>query len=104
MPEFHPCPYLGGVVEVTDERYAHVLMGHPDLAPEHWARVGETLSAPDRVLRSASADNGTLFLRQFNDLNKMVVAVVISDPGRDWLISGYITGDMPKGEILWERN
>ena len=62
MPEFCPCPYLGSVVEVTDERYAHVLLGHPDLAPEQWARVGETLASPDKVLRSASDDRGKGFL------------------------------------------
>jgi hypothetical protein len=33
----------------------------------------------------------------------MVVAVVISGTGRNWLITAYITGDMPRGEILWER-
>ena len=104
MPEYHPCPYLGGEVEVTDERYAHVLKGHSELARYHWGHVTETLAYPDRVLRSNTADNGTLFLRQYDDLDKMIVAVVITDPGRNWLITGYITGDMPRGEILWERD
>ena len=104
MPEIFPCPYFGGDVEVTDERYSHVLSGHSDLALYHWERVAETLASPDRVLRSNTWENGTLFLRRYDDLNKMVVAVVIADPGRYWLITAYMTGNMPRGEIIWERN
>ena len=49
MPEYHPCPYLGGAtVEITDERYEHVLFGHSDFAPAYWERVAETLLDPDR--------------------------------------------------------
>ena len=104
MPEYHSCPFLGGDVEVTEERYSHVLAGHSDLALCYWERVAETLVGPNRVLRSNSWENGTLFLRHYDDLNKMVVAIVITDPGRYWLITAYITGNMPRGEILWERN
>ena len=104
MPEFFPCHYFGDVVECTDERYSHVLAGHSDLALYHWERVAEALVGPDRVLRSNTWENGTLFLRHYDDLNKMVVAVVITDPGRRWLITAYITGNRPRGEILWERN
>ena len=104
MPEYHPCPYLRGDVEITDERYEHVLKGHSELALYHWERLSETLGQPDMVLRSNSDDTATLFLRWYDDLDKMIVAVVISEPERNWLITGYITGDMPKGEILWERD
>ena len=41
-----PCPYLGGDVELTDERERHIAERHPDLLPEHRARKlaeGETL-------------------------------------------------------------
>ena len=103
-PEFFQCPYLGGAVECTDERYAHVLAGHSDLALYYWERVAETLADPGHVIRSNTWENGTLFLRYYDDLEKLVVAVVISDPGRDWLITAYITGNTPRGEILWERN
>ncbi len=104
MPEYHPCPYLGAAVEITDERYAHVLKGHPELAPVYWERVAETLAAPNRVLRNDTTNSGTLFLRWYDDLDKMVVAVVITDPNRHWLITAYITGNMPRGEILWQQD
>ena len=70
MPEFFPCPYFGGEVECTDERYAHVLKGHSELARDYWERVAETLDYPDRVLRSNTTNYGTLFLRWYDDLDK----------------------------------
>ena len=29
------CPYLGVLVELTDERQRHILLKHPDLLPEY---------------------------------------------------------------------
>ena len=30
-----PCPYLGGEVELTEERERHITERHPDLLPEY---------------------------------------------------------------------
>jgi hypothetical protein len=39
-----PCPYLGVLVELTDERQRHILLKHPDLLPEYIDYVAETLA------------------------------------------------------------
>ena len=105
MPEYHPCPYFGGDVEVTDERYAHVLEEHFDLAQRYWGRVAETLADPDRVYQSRQDSKGSVFIRWYDDLNKNVLVVTISDPdGRNWLVTAYMTRKTPKGEVLWERS
>ena len=41
-----PCPYLGVLVELTDERQRHILLKHPDLLPEYIDYVAETLAEP----------------------------------------------------------
>jgi hypothetical protein len=35
-----PCPYLGGEVELSDERERHIAQHHPDLLPDHKDRIG----------------------------------------------------------------
>ena len=105
MPEYFPCPYLGDVVEVTDERYAHVLAGHTDLVLAYWSRVPETLAHPDLVFRSDKDPDGMVFIRWYDDLEKNVLVVVIRDGnGRLWLVTAYMTRNVPKGEVLWAQN
>jgi hypothetical protein len=62
------CPYLQGEVELTEERERHIAERHPDLLPEHSARIAETLSEPDQVRRSARFGNARLFTRAFASL------------------------------------
>ena len=104
MPEFFPCRYLDGEVEVTDERYAHVLQGHSDFAPAYWGRVADTLSAPDQV-RGSKRDTGVmLFFRWYADVSKYVIVVVnIENPGRRWLMTAHFVRT-PAGELLWEKS
>ena len=87
------------------ERYAHIIEGHPDLALKYWERVAETIACPNCVLRSNYDHNGRVFIRWYDDLNKNIIAVVIDDTnGRYWLITGYMTGKTPQGEVLWAQN
>lgn len=102
MPEHHPCPYFeGAVVEVTDERYAHVLARHEDFAPRYWHKVEETLSGPDEVRRNADSPDVFLFFHWHYDIDKYVMVAVVSDPGRHWLITAFMTSDNPWGELVW---
>ena len=47
-----PCPYLGGDVELSEDRERHIAERHPDLLPEHRARLAPTLAEPDEIRRS----------------------------------------------------
>lgn len=71
----------------------------------YWERVAETLAYPNRVFRSDQDLNGRVFIRWYDDLEKNILAVVISDAnGRYWLITAYMTRRMPKGEVLWVQS
>jgi hypothetical protein len=102
------CSYLGGEVELTEERERHIAEHHPDLLPEHKQRIIETISKPDQVRRSARFGNARLFSRWFSDLRggKHVVVVVVTDPGpasRSWIITAYLARKLAEGETEWKR-
>ena len=104
-----PCPYLKGEVELTEERERHIADRHPDLLPEHWDRVAETLLDPDLVRRSIRFGSAKLFSRWFTDVRrgKYTVVVVVSERDtieRHWIITAYSTTKLTEGEIEWRRD
>lgn len=104
----HPCPYLKGAVELTEERERHIAERHPDLLPEQRDRIAETLARPDQVRRSARFGSARLFSRWYTDLRqgKHVVVVVVSDPDpaeRHWIITAYMARKLAEGDVEWER-
>ena len=72
------CPYLRAEVELTEERERHIAQRHPDLLPQHRARIAETLANPDEVRGSLRFGSAKLFSRWYTDLQagKHVVVVV----------------------------
>ena len=103
-----PCPYLGGEVEWTEERAHHVATRHPELIPVHVDRVGAALADPDEVIRDREYPNTRLFSRQFEDLmdGKSVVVALVSTPTPDvrhWIVTAWVTGRPPKGDVEWKR-
>jgi len=44
-----PCPYLGVMVELTDELEQHISETHPDLVPAYLQQMADTLANPDQV-------------------------------------------------------
>lgn len=76
-----PCPYLNSEVELTEERQEHIAERHPDLLPEYFPQLGETLADPDQVRGSERFGNAYMFARWFEDVRegKFVVVVVVSE-------------------------
>ena len=98
------CPYLGGLVELTDERERHIINKHGELLPGRRDYIAGALADPDLVLRREGAHESILFCRWRCDAGKYAVVAVIADPGRNWIITAYITPRLPKGETLWQRS
>lgn len=99
------CLYLGGGVEITDERERHIAAHHPDLLPGHREFLTETLALPDQVRRSDRVDNARLFSRWYDDLGRHVVVVVMSEAeGRNWVVTAYTTRRLTPGDTEWMRN
>ena len=105
-----PCPYLGGEVELSDERGSHIAETHPDLLPGHENQIGDTLRDPDdQVRRSRRFANARLFSKWYAELStgKHLVVVVVSEAlpkSRNWVVTAYITRRIPEGDVEWKRS
>jgi hypothetical protein len=105
----YSCPYLGGEVELSEERACHVADRHPDLLPTHAERIAQALADPDLVRRSRRVASARLFSRCFpEDLSERHVVVVVmseAEPSpRHWVITAYQTRRLSSGEIEWGRS
>lgn len=103
-----PCPYLNGEVELTDEREAHIKETHPDLLPQYFGEIGETLANPNEIRRSKHMTAARIFYRWFETVRKgkNVAVVVVSEESptnRHWIITAYVTRQLPKGEPEWRK-
>jgi len=102
------CPYLKGVVELTEERRRHIAEQHPDLLPDYHTKIGETLADPDLVRMSSRFGSARLFSRWYRDVRegKYVVVVVVSEqaPGRHWVITAYMARKLAQGEVEWKKS
>jgi len=103
------CPYLSGEVELTDERKRHIAENHPDLLPEHWERIADTLADPDQIRCSTRFSNARLLTRWFDTVRggKYIVVVVVTETwpvDRHWMITAYIARKLAGGEVEWERS
>lgn len=102
------CPYLGGEVELSDERREHIVRKHPELFPEHYDRIAETVADPDEVRRDDRFLGTRVFSRWFEAVRggKFVVAVVVSDPEpavRHWIVTAYVARKLSRGVVEWKR-
>ena len=104
METFH-CPYLGGLVELNDERERHITYRHADLLPHLLEYVAGTLASPDLILRKRPTDRDIQFYRwYYGNWNKYIVVTVVSDPGRNWIVTAFPADRVPRGELLWQRS
>lgn len=55
------CPYLNQQVELTEERYQHILQTHPGTLPDYLTQLTKTLADPDLIRTSDRDPNALLF-------------------------------------------
>ena len=102
--EAFQCPYLGGTVELSDNRARHIKDDHSGFPIDLFNYIAGTLASPDLVLRKRPVDNTILFYRWYHGLNKyMVVIVVDDDAPRYWIVTAYVSHRLQRGETLWQR-
>jgi hypothetical protein len=93
-----PCPYLAEGVEWTGERERHISERHPELLPDHRARIAQTVVDPDEVRSDG----------WYDDLlggKNVVVAVVSAEAPevRHWIVTAFIARRPPGGDLEWKR-
>lgn len=102
------CPYLSGLVELTDERLQHITQNHPGTFPEYFPQLEETLADPDLIRSSSYDPNALLFSKWFESIRmgRYLVVVVVSqtDPARHWILTTYTARKITGGQALWQKN
>jgi hypothetical protein len=103
-----PCPYLGGVVELSDERAQHIIDHHPELVSDLDILIAATLSDPDLVRTSTRFGGARRISRWFENLRdgKHVVVVVVSNTvpvHRHWIVTAFIARRLAQGDTEWQR-
>jgi len=103
------CPYLGGEVDLSDERERHISQHHPELLPAYREELVRTLADPDTVRRSARFGNAKLLSRWFETIRggKHVVVVVVMDQARQnrrWIVTAYLARRLAEGGVEWKRS
>ena len=97
--------YSGHSVRVSDERLAHLVGEHPEMAGQE-SLIEATLLNPDIVTQSDTDDQVKLYHRAISHPavgQKYLVAVVkcIED---DWfLLTAHFTDKVKRGAILWTK-
>ena len=104
--------HLGRPIRLTDERLRHAL-AHPEMRGME-PGVSETLARLEIVVRSSSDPEVRLYYKAFaqTPVSEKYLCVVVKDPENPtrsctpdspaaFVITGYLTDAIKKGEILW---
>ncbi len=102
-----PCPYLGGEVELTEEREQHIIETHPGTLPDYFEQIAETLSDPDQIRGSDRDPSALLFSKWFATIRtgRYLVVVIVSqvDPNRRWIVTTCTARKLAGGKVIWTR-
>ena len=96
--------YRGVNIRLSDERLAHMLDVHPEIAAnEHF--IAETVGAPEIVVQSRSDARARLYYRGYrlDDLGEKRLCVLVLMADDPFVLTAYFTDRIKKGEILWRR-
>ncbi len=108
MSQLFACPSTGRPVELTDEREAHIVARHPELAGILRQCIAATLADPDSIRQGGRSKVSRTFARWFDAIldGKHVVVVVVtdSDPIRDWVVTAYVARKLGGGAMIWKRD
>jgi hypothetical protein len=92
-------------IRLTNERQEHIKVEHPEMS-EQIEKISETLLNPDRIIRSRTDLNVEMFYRYYDitPVTKKYLCVLVKVLADDlFIITGYFTDTIKRGEILWEK-
>jgi hypothetical protein len=93
------------VIRLTAERQQHLQTAHPEMT-EAIPRIAETLTNPDKIVRSRTDTTVELFYRHYPSTavtSKFLCTVVKVLPDDNFIITAYYTDTIKRGESLWQK-
>ncbi|QYO63668.1 hypothetical protein [Leptolyngbya sp. 7M] len=108
MVESFTCPYLSTTIELTEERYQHILENHPGTLPDYLTQLADTLLDPDLIRSSNRDPSALLFSKWFETIRTgrhLIVVVVNPLPlKRPWIVTVYTARRIAGGQVVWTKN
>ncbi len=96
--------YCGNQIELTDERWKHIVTEHPEVRGIK-DRLLEILSKPDLVKRSKRDKDVLLYYRYYPDMfDGKYLLVVVKIQKHPFLLTYYVTDRIKEGEVIWQRS
>jgi hypothetical protein len=108
MPQSFSCPYLNTSVELTEERYQHILETHPGTLPDYLNQLADNLADPDLIRSSERDPDALLFSKWFETIRGgrylIVVLIHSTQPAYTWIITTYTARKITGGQAIWTKN
>ena len=92
-------------IRLTDERLSHLETDHPEMRAQE-TKIVETLSDPDRIIRSTTDQQVEMFYKHYSSTPVttkflcIVLKILLDD---NFIITSYFTNTVKKGEVIWEK-
>ncbi len=94
---------FNNAIELTDERWSHIIREHPEVEP-YKEKIQEVLLSPDYVKKSKRDAEVLLYYKFYGDIFNGKYLLVAAKKGlRSFVLTCYITDIIKKGETLWEK-
>jgi len=93
----------GVPVRLTDERWRHIVSGHPEVSG-HRSDVLASIREPDAVVRLP--DGALVAIRRLNERLHVVVPYREAGPNDGFIITGWLTSTVERWlrrEVIWRR-
>jgi len=95
---FQAITFNGRVLKLMDEGWKHICTVHPEMQGE-LEKVNQTMKSPDLIKQGNRAD--TFMFYKFFPKHLVLIIKYLNTEG--FVITGYFTERIRKGEILWKR-
>jgi hypothetical protein len=99
---FHSKSISGKPIRLTDERWLHIVEGHPEMAG-YMHDVLLAVAVPDMVLQGAADE---LLAAVYNRNDKLLVVVYKETEADGFILTAFFTKKMEqllKRKILWQK-
>ena len=84
----------GRMVELTDERWAHIADGHPELTRSR-VEVLETVRTPDQRMAGRAVGEAWFYKQHVGPSRWLKVVVRYESSGRGWIVTAFARRRMP---------
>jgi hypothetical protein len=99
---YHSKSISGKLIRLTDERWLHIVEGHPEMAG-YLHDVLLTIAAPDMVLQGTADE---LLAAVYNRNDKLLVVVYKETENEGFILTAFFTKKIEqllKRKILWQK-